>query len=358
MLNLVGSFAGSGQFSYQVGSMQNQINQLVAEISSGQKTNPEASLGTNAALLYQLQSQSDQQTGLHTSITTASQSLDTAQTALTSLASTVQTITTAAQGIGAGDSSGIGPIASQANSTIQQVMALLNTNYLGVGVFSGDNGAAQPMTSADAAGGLSSITQNVLSAAVSAKGGPLSAGDISSLIDSPNGLSSVFNDTNSDPTQRYSGAVYTGSTNGTPTTVLIGVNQKVQYDASANQPAFRDLLKGLSMLSMLSAPSTQLDSSAQTQLLSQASSVLSKAQNEITNLQGSLGGVQSSLTAAATAQTAAATATQAQIANYVQADTYTDSTQLTQLQTQLQATYSLTSQISQLSLVHFMPPAP
>lgn len=355
MLDRIGSFAGSAQFNYQVGSMQTQMNQLVDEVSSGQLANPEASLGTSAALLYQLQSQSDQQTGLQTSITVASQRLDTAQTALTSLASTVQTITTASQGIGPGDSAGIAPLASQATSTIQQVLGLLNTSYLGTGVFGGDSGSSQPMQSADAAGGLSSITQNVLSAAVAAKGGPLTASDISSLIDGPNGLSSVFNDTNSDPTQNYSGAVYTGSTNGQPTSVIIGANQTLQYDASANQPAFRDLLKGLSMLSMLSAPSTQLDSSAQTQLLSQASSVLSNAQDELTNLQGSLGGVQASLSAASTAQTAAATATQAQIASYVQANTYADSTQLTQLQTQLQATYSLTSQISQLSLVHYMP---
>ncbi len=357
MLDRIGSFAGSSQFTYQVGSMQTQMNQLVAEVSSGQKANPEAALGTSAALLYQLQSQSDQQTALQSSITVASQRLDTAQTALTSLASTVQTITTASQGIGAGDSAGIAPLASQATSTIQQVLALLNTGYLGTGVFGGDSGSSQPMQPADGSGGMSSITQNILSAAVAAKGGPLTASDISSLIDGPNGLSSVFKDTNSDPAKNYSGAIYAGSTNGQPTSVIIGANQTVKYDSSANQPAFRDLMKGLSMLSMLSAPSTQLDSSAQTQLLSQASSVLSKAQNEITNLQGSLGGVQSSLSAASAAQTAAATATQAQIASYVQANTYADSTQLTQLQTQLQATYSLTSQISQLSLVHFMPPA-
>jgi flagellar hook-associated protein 3 FlgL len=183
----------------------------------------------------------------------------------------------------------------------------------------------------------------------------LSASNISALINGPNGLASVFNDTNSDPTQRYSGAIYTGSTDGQPTSVIVGTNQTVQYDASANQPAFRDLLQGLSMLSMVNAPSSQLDSTAQAQLLSQASSLLGAAQNEITNLQGNLGSVQSSLTAASSAQTAAATATQAQITNYLQANTYADSTQLTQLQTQLQATYSLTSQISQLSLVHYMP---
>ena len=354
MLDRISSFAGSVQRGYQTNSMQSQLNQLVAELASGQKSNPEASLGTSAALLYQLQSQSDQQTGLQTAITTGSQRLDTAQTALTSLASVVQTMTTAAQGTVGID---VNPtaISSQATSSIGQVLGLLNTSFLGSGVFAGNNGASQPMQAADAQGGLSSIAQNSLSAAVSAKGGPLSKADISTLIDGANGLSSVFNDTNADPAHRYTGAIYTGSSDGKPTEVMVGANQTVSYDASANQPAFRDLLKGLSMLAMLNAPSSQLDDSGKAELLSQAGKVLATAQNELTSVQGSIGAAQSSLSAAADAQKSAAAATQAQILTYVQADNYGNSSQISMLQTQLQATYTLTSQISQLSLVHFMP---
>ncbi len=355
MLDRVSSFAGSLVRGYQTNSMQSQLNQLVAELSSGQKTNPEASLGTSAALLYQLQSQSDQQTGLQTAITTGSQRLDTAQTALTSLASVVQTVSVAAQGVVSLNPDGLPAVGSQATGAINQVLGLLNTSFLGSGVFSGDNGTAQPMLDANAPGGLSSITQNSLNAAVTAKGGPLSQSDVAALVDGPNGLSSVFDDTNSDPTQRYSGAVYSGSTDGKPTQVIVGASQTTRYDASANQPAFRDLLKGLSMLSMLSAPSSQLDTSAKNALLSQATTVLGNAEHELTALQGSLGSVQASLSAASDAQKSAASATQAQILTYVQADTFGNASQISMLQTQLQATYQLTSQISQLSLVRFMP---
>jgi len=354
MFDRVSSFGRSYQLSYQTNAMQTQLNQLTGELSSGQKANPEASLGTQAALLYQLQSQSDQDSGLQTELTVSSQRLDTTQTALTSLASSLQTVATAAQGITAGDASGLGAVGSQASSTINQVLSLMNTSFLGQGVFGGDS-TTQPVQAADAPGGLTAVTQNILSAAVSANGGPLSQSDINNLINGPNGLASVFSDTNSNPGQNYTGAIYTGSTDGQPTTVVIGNNQTVQYDASANQPAFRDLLQGLSMLSMLSAPSSQLDDTAKTQLLSQATSVLTNAQQEITNLQGSLGAVQSSVSAATDAQQSAASATQAQILTYVQADTYGDSTQISTLQEQLQATYELTEQISQLSLVHYMP---
>ena len=72
MLDRVSSFSGSILGGYQSNTMQTQLNQLVAEVSSGQKTNPAASLGAQAAVLYQLQSQSDEQTELQTSLTTAS----------------------------------------------------------------------------------------------------------------------------------------------------------------------------------------------------------------------------------------------------------------------------------------------
>jgi flagellar hook-associated protein 3 FlgL len=357
MLDRVSSFSGSILGGYQSNTMQTQLNQLTAEVSSGQKTNPAASLGAQAAVLYQLQSQSDEQTELQTSLTTASSRLDTVQTALTSLASVAQTMTTAAQGTSTTSASGLPAVGSQATSAIQQVLALLNTSYLGSGVFAGDAGAQPPMTDASGTSGISTITQNVLNQAVSANGGPLTASDIDNLLNGPNGLSSVFNDTNSDPTQTYGGGIYTGSTDGKPTKVEVAPGQTVSYDASANQPAFRDLLKGLSMLSMLSAPSSQLDDSAKTQLLSQASTVLTQAQNELTQVQGSLGAVQSTLSTASNAQQSAATNTQTQIQSLVQTNTDADSSQISMLQTQLQASYTLTSQISQLSLVHFMPTA-
>jgi flagellar hook-associated protein 3 FlgL len=354
-MDRISSYGGAISLGYRINTMQSQLNQLVAEESSGQKTNPAASMGTSAALLYQLQSQSDQQTGLQTALTLSSQRLDTAQTALTSLASTVQTVALAAQGITAGGDSGLSAVGSQATSTISQVLSLLNTGFLGAGVFGGNSGVANPMKAADAPGGLSDITQNILGAAVSANGAPLSQSDINALINGPNGIASVFNDTNSDPAQRYSGAIYSGSTDSQPTKAIIGTNQTEQYDSSASQPAFRNLLKGLSLLSMLNAPSSQIDDTGKTELLSQANTLLGAAQQQLTTLQGGLGTVQASLSSAVTAQQSAASATQAQILTYVQADSYGNATQISTLQTQLQATYSLTSQISQLTLVHYLP---
>ena len=79
------------------------------------------------------------------------------------------------------------------------------------------------------------------------------------------------------------------------------------------------------------------------------------AQTKLTEMQGSLGSTQAQMQSAITLQKAAASATQEQIAGYEQTDTTADATDLSALQTQLQAAYELTAQISQLSLTHYMP---
>lgn len=357
MSGRISSFGSSYERSYQVQAMQSQLNLLMGEISSGEKANATAALGSSASLLYQLHAQSDQQMELQTSITTASSRLDTVQTALNGIASVTQTLSTAALGTsspGSMNDTTLSVLATQAQGAIGEVLGQLNTTFAGSAVFAGDS-AVPPMQSPGAAGGPLATVQATLSAAVTANGGPLTQSDVSTLVDGPSGISSVFNDTNSNPAMRYTGAFYMVTDDGNGTKVLTGENQTLQYNANADQPAFRDLLKGLSMLSLLDAPSGQLDDSAKSELLNQAITVIGQGQNELTAMQGTLGAVQSQMQDAVTQQQNAASATQQQILKYEQADTYGDSTKLNMLQTQIQASYELTVQIAQLSLVHYMP---
>jgi flagellar hook-associated protein 3 FlgL len=211
------------------------------------------------------------------------------------------------------------------------------------------------MQSINAPSGPLATVNSVLATAVSAKGSALSQSDINGLINGPNGIASVFSDTNSNPALNYTGSFYTAADDGKPTKVLIGSTETLQYDIKANQPAFRDLMQGLSMLSLLGAPSSQLDASAKTELQTQASAMITKAQGELTTQQGLLGVTQARLQSVADQQKTAADATQKQILGFEQADTTVDATALTALQTQLQASYAITAQISQLTLTHYLP---
>jgi flagellar hook-associated protein 3 FlgL len=355
MSDRISSFAGPLTQQYLIQSMQSQLTTLTTEASSGMLKNPAASMGAGAASLYRLHAEAAEQNTLQTATTAAGDRLNAVQDALTSMASAVGSIATATINTASATPEGETAIAEQASSTMSQAMNLLNTQYAGSAVFAGDAGSGLPMVSADAPGGPQDTIGAVLNAAVAAKGGPLSSSDIDNLINGPNGLSSVFSNTNSNPAQNYNGAFYTGSTDGQPTKVPIGLNQTLQYNASANQPAFTDLMKGLAMLSMLSAPSSQLDAGAKSTLLQQAGTVIGNAQGELTSLQGNLGVAQAQLQQVSTTQQSAYSATTQQIATMEQADPAKVATQLSTLQTQLEATYEVTAQISQLSLVHFLP---
>jgi flagellar hook-associated protein 3 FlgL len=334
MSDRISTFSGFYSRDYQTQSLQSQLNTVTGEVSSGLQANPTAQL--------------------QTTIGTAENRLDTAQTVLSSMGSITQTIANAALAAGAPGSNtdqAYSALAQQATSAISTVLGQLNTSSAGGPIFSGDSGTA-PMQAADAPGGPMAAIQSTLNAAVASAGGALSQTNVSTLLA---GFSSMFSDANAASSQNYTGAFYAGSTDGKPTTVLTGANQNLTYNASANQPAFRDLLQGLSMLSTLSAPSSQMDDTAKAALVTQASTLISNAQGELTSLQGNLGAVQSQMKSAITEQNAVASATQQQINGYEQTDTATDATMLSTLQTQIQASYQITSAISQLSLVHYMP---
>jgi flagellar hook-associated protein 3 FlgL len=360
MSDRVSSYSGSLQIDSLIQSMTSRMNQLVNEVASGQVTNPAASMGTSAALLYQLHTQSDQQTVLQSSVGTAAQRLDTIQTVMSSIGSIAQSVSgdaATAQSNGAATMSNTSAsfLAAQAQNAMQQVLGQLNTAYAGGALFAGDS-TLPPMQQANATGGPTDTLTAILTSAVAANGGnPLTQSDIANLVNGPNGIASVFNNTNSNPAQNFNGVFYTGAAAVQPTTVLIGTNQTLQYNTQANQPAFRDLLQGLSMLSMVNAPSSQLDGTAKNELVTQGTQMLATAQSELTAMQGSLGSVQAQMQSVIDLQQSAATATQQQIASYEQANVAADSTNLSTLQTQLQAAYELTAQISQLSLTRYMP---
>src|ERR1700722_18346678 len=122
MSDRISSIAPRLQQEYLLQAMNTQLNSLTAEASSGLKVNPAGSMGNNAALLYSLQMQADQQNALQTTATNAGNQLDAAQTALTGIASAVQTIASAAISTNASTIQGEPAVATQATSTMSQIL--------------------------------------------------------------------------------------------------------------------------------------------------------------------------------------------------------------------------------------------
>ncbi|HTR16046.1 MAG TPA: flagellin [Acetobacteraceae bacterium] len=349
-------YANSMVLQNLIQQMQSQQAQLTTEISSGAKANPAGSMGTAAALLYQLHLQNDQQTALQTTMTTASERLDTMQTAMTSIASVAQSASNAALNVNTGTSQGMTIMAATARSDMSQIMSLLNTQYDGHAIFAGSDSAGTPMKATDASGGALDAINNALNSATGNGSTTIASSNVSTLLSK---ISDIFNDNYSGASSgnNFTSAFYTSSdtTNAGPQTeVLIGSQETLKYNVKGDNPAFKDLLHGLSMLSLLDAPSSQIDDTAKSQILTQAQMLINQGQAELTTVQGVLGTKQSQLQRAQDIQKSASDATLKQITNYEQADTYTDAQKLTSLSTQLQATYEITASLAKLSLSNYI----
>ena len=347
MLDRISTAGAMLQRDDQMQSLSSQINRITGEISSGRIADPGGQPG--GAALYGLHYQADQQAVLQTSITAAGQQMDTLQTAMTSLGSAAGSLVSTASGA----ANTIGPslqvVATAAQGTLSQMLGLLNTTSGGAYVFSGHDGGTAPM--ADAAV-PQAAAQSALSAQVTAAGGPLGAGNVAALTAA---LAGYFNDSAPAGAPGFTGGTFLARDDGKPMQVLAGSGAPVSYDAKADAPAFRDLLQGAATLSLLGAPSGQLDAGARQALLQHGIALLQQGTQEMTTLQGQLGAAQQQLTRAASIQQQAADATATQIAAGEQSDPYANSQQLSALQTQLQATYEITVQISRMSLVNYMP---
>ena len=115
----------------------------------------------------------------------------------------------------------------------------------GNALFAGDATSGLPMQSADRVGWAAGHDERRAERSGGRQWRPADVGQRHSLLTGPNGLSSVFNNTNSNPAQNYNGAFYTAPDDGQPTTVLIGVNQTLQYSvqgqsAGVHRSAARD----------------------------------------------------------------------------------------------------------------------
>jgi flagellar hook-associated protein 3 FlgL len=349
-------YANSLVMQNLIQQMQTQQAQLTSEISSGAKANPAGSMGTAAALLYQLHLQNDQQNALQTTMTTASERLNTMQTAMTSIASVAQSASNAALNVNTNTSQGMAIMAATARSDMSQIMSLLNTQYDGHAIFAGSDSAGSPMPATDAPSGALDAINNAISTATQNGATTITSSNATNLISS---VSDIFNNNyfGSSASNNFSSAFYTSkdtTNSGSQTEVLIGSQETLKYNVKGDNPAFKDLLHGLSLLSTLDAPSSQIDDSAKSQILAQAQTLLNRGQSELTTVQGVLGTKQSQLQRAQDIQKSAADATLKQITTDEQADPYTDAQKLTSLSTQLQATYQITASLAKLSLSNYL----
>ena len=326
---------------------QSDLATTQKELTSNALADPGLALGGRSARLVslsvqqnRLQTITDTNSVATTRLTATNAALDTLRTAATSFLSTLTTASTAG---------GSSSLASGAKSALSALTGALNTSVGGDYIFAGINTDTQPSTAyvQSPASANKQAVDTAFSATFgtsqnSAAAASISGAAMQSFLDGP--FASLFS----------AGAYGTtwSSASDQVITSQISAGETAQTSVGANQEPFRQLAQAYAMVTEFGGGTLSAD--ATKAAVASASALVTKAISGLTNVQAGVGITQSSIATANDSMAAQITLLSTQSGDLDGVDTYALSVKLSSLQTQIQASYELTSKLQQMSLVNFL----
>ena len=345
-----GAVSGAvGQALYASTTIKAQLDTLSSQISTGLVSTSYAGLGAKAETSFDLRPQIGHLAAQSSAIDVVTGQLSVSQSALTQITSIASTFNAQLANLNDVSPTQIDSVAVNARSALQQVASLLDTADGGNYVFSGTDTGNPPVPNPGQI--LTSGFYTQIAAAVaglSANGAAATAASTLAIASSDTAGTTPFSGPPGQaPTLQLGpgAAVQVG--------VLANANTlTVSTGASTTGSYTRDILRGLATLANLS--SANATDPGFTALVQDTRTSLSGAITAIGGEAGALGDVQSSLKAVQSQNDQTSTALTAQVSTVEDVDSAKAITQLSQVQTQLSASYKLISEISHLSLVDYL----
>lgn len=334
MLNTLGDMRQhflTGQATF---TLKSQLNTLVQEMSSGQKSDLTAHLGADQSRLSSIDRQLELLDRFASANKHTAQSLAVMQTAL----NTVESHRAAQSGslitVGSGaDSLQVQTAAKASESAFSAVVNALNTRHGDRSLFAGASVDRTPLND----------PQDMMTSLRSAVTGLTNVVDIEDAVaawfDAPGG---------GFETDGYFGQA------GTFAQRSIASDQTVQIDAAADDPAFRDTMKALALGAIAGDEDLTLDVDARRSLQLRAGEALLSASSPLAAVQARLGHVEQQVDEANARLSAQQSAFGIARNDLVSADPFETATRLQQVQQQLETQYTLTARLSRLSLTEYL----
>lgn len=343
MLNPVSTYSLFAGPRAAISNLQSKLTQAETEATTGLLADPAQSLGSQIGMVESLNSQAASLANIQSSNAITNTALGVSQNALSSISSDAQTFVNAL--IAAQSSGDVSTLASQSQSLLGSLTSDLNTTAAGVYVFGGTNTSVAPL--ANYSGTPQAATAAAFQAAFgfsqsSSQANSITASSMQAFLAGP--FANLF----ADPSW---GANWSQASS-TATSAVISPGQSVTTSVSANENAFRELAGAYASIADLGL--TNLNSSAQQAVVTNALNQANAAMQGISDMQTALGLSQSQITNANNALQAQTTAVNNLAGQLDGVDPYQAATTLTNLTTQLETAYGLTNQIAKLGLVNYL----
>ena len=334
-----------------------RLNTLTEQASTGLVSSVFSGLGAGAATTLDLRAEIGAQQAQIAGISSADGKLTLTQSVLTQIGAIASDFYAQTNTLNQVNPGNVDVVAAAARSSLVQLAGLLNTQDGDDYLFAGSDTGQAPVPGADAI--LSSPFFTTISTAVLALNTNGAAATEAATLATAS--------SNAPGTSPFSAQLSQSSVavRATLPSVEIGNGQRVPIGiaAGANAAAIssggsttgsyiRDLLRGLATLGSLS--SGQVDTTGFGDLVADTRLSLGGAVGAIADEQGILGNTQTQIDATGTLLTASSTALQSQVSNIEDVNIAAVSTELTQTQANLQASYKLIAGMSNVSLLKYL----
>ena len=337
-------------------SVHQQLDTLTEQASTGLVSQTYAGLGGEASVSLNLNPQLAALQTYQNDIGQATGSMAVTPTAMTQIQQIASTFVADIPDLNDVDSSEVDSIAAQANSALQEVAGLLDTQDGSSYVFGGQDSANPPVPSPDDILSSGFYTQiNAAVSALSTNGATATTAATLEIASSNAAGTSPFSAYMSQPASAISAPVVQTGEGGTVQTGLLASANSVAVSSGTSTTGsyMRDLMRALATLGSLS--SSQVDDTGFAALVQDTGTSLNGVVSAMATDVGVLGNTQSNLTATQTQLSDTATALTGQLSSVQDVNMAQTLSSLTSMQTQLQASYRLISGETSLSLVNFLP---
>jgi flagellar hook-associated protein 3 FlgL len=324
-----------------VTSSQSQISSLENEAVTGTYDDVGLALGVKTSQSLDYNAESNRLQAIIDSNSVASQRMDSTQLALTQMASNGQTLLDSLVALtGSSDQSTLEVSAGQADAVLNSFQSYANTSANGEYLFAGINTDVQPLSD--------TFTDDVKNDFNTSLNTYMASNGVTAVSDMTATQMSDFLD---QYTSGFDWASYTGASDKTMTS-RISTSENAQTSVSLNTDGFKNLVMSSVITSQLAAAGLSAD--ALTAVNATTTNLAGQAISGV-NLQAStLGLSQQSVKDANTALASQQTIISTQLNDLTGVDSYEASVKLNTLLTQVETSYSITSKISQLSLVNYL----
>jgi flagellar hook-associated protein 3 FlgL len=342
--------------------VRQKLETLTDQASTGLIGTTYAGLGSGAAVSLDLSPEVANLQTWQTNIDQVTGSMQVTQTAMTQLQSIAQTFYSQLQtidGSGAGiDTSNVDTLAASAQSALQEVAGLLDTTDGNTYVFGGADSTNPPVPDPDQILSSGFTTQiNSAVGALATNGAAATAAATLATAASDAAGTSPFSAYMSQPAailQTDTPVVQIGQGQTVQVGLLASANSAVPSTGGSTTGSYmRDLMRALATIGSLST--SQASDSGFQGLVQDTSTSLQGVISAMAGDAGVLGNTQTALTATQTQLSDTATALTTQVSGAQDVDMAQTLSNLTLVQTQMQASYQVIAGMSALSLVKFLP---